>query len=273
MSESIGFINLLQAIFMGRMGNVASGATTTSVPTAGNTYVPSAWKGGYMYFVNGAAQGQFAAISDNTASTFTVTNLSTAPAQGDSFILYLGSEVNVSVTAPENIAQWNTVSVASPLDDNSDGVAAVSGGLPRFLARLTAWTGSAWSRLKLAASGGLSVDIAGINGTTQTGADWTPLLQGAAVKQGTLIDRSGTITTANTSQQLAPANPNRRYLLIQNNSSSPLWFNFTAAATTSQPSIQLAAGQGFVMENGFISTEAVNIIGGTAGQAFTAKEG
>jgi len=111
MSESIGFINLLQAIFMGRMGSVASGATTTSVPTAGNTYVPSAWKGGYMYFVNGAAQGQFAAISDNTASTFTVTNLSTAPAQGDSFILYLGSEVNVSVTAPENIAQVGGVNV------------------------------------------------------------------------------------------------------------------------------------------------------------------
>ena len=109
--ETIGFINLLQAIFMGRIGAVAAGASTTSVPTAGNTYVPSAWKGGYMYFVNGAAQGQFAQITDNTSTTFTVTNLTTAPQQGDLFLLFLGPQVNVSVSAPENIAQVGGVNV------------------------------------------------------------------------------------------------------------------------------------------------------------------
>jgi hypothetical protein len=87
-----------------------------------------------------------------------------------------------------------------------------------------------------------------------------------------LTDVSGTITTASTSQTLAAANANRRYLYIQNNSTGALGVNFTAAATLAAGSIQLAAGASFVMESGFISTEEVTIIGATAAQAYTAKE-
>lgn len=84
-----GFYNLLDAFFPAQAGQVNSGATTTSIPTVGKKYVPSAWKGGYMYFVNGAAQGQFASIVDNDATTFTVSGLTVAPGPGDVFVLYV----------------------------------------------------------------------------------------------------------------------------------------------------------------------------------------
>jgi hypothetical protein len=90
---------------------------------------------------------------------------------------------------------------------------------------------------------------------------------------GTLADRSGTLTTGGTSQQLAAANTTRKYLLIQNVSTTDLWINFTTAAVVGQPSIKVVAGGNFVMESSFVSNEAVNIIGPTTGQAFTAKEG
>ncbi len=93
---SNGIYNIMDAVFPAQTGQVGAGATTTSIPTAGKTYIPSAWKGGYMYFVNGAAQGRFASITDNTATTFTVTNLTTAPTAGDMFVLFLGSQVDAS---------------------------------------------------------------------------------------------------------------------------------------------------------------------------------
>lgn len=97
---------------------------------------------------------------------------------------------------------------------------------------------------------------------------------GGGPAQGTLTDRSGTITSGGASQQVMAANASRKYLLVQNNSVAALWVNFTGAAVTTQPAIQLAANGGsIVMEGSFVSTEAVTIIGATTGQVFTAKEG
>lgn len=111
-------------------------------------------------------------------------------------------------------------------------------------------------------------------GTTQTGADLTPLLQGAATKQGALTDHSGTIAAANTSQQVMAANAARRYLLVQNlDTSEDLWIDFTADAVESEPSLKIAPGQSFVQESGFVSTEAVNVIAATVGHAFAVKSG
>ena len=91
---------------------------------------------------------------------------------------------------------------------------------------------------------------------------------------GTLTDRSGTITAGGTAQQLAAANTNRRYLLIQNeHATETLWFNFTTTATAAEPSFQIPAGGSFVMEAGYISTEAVSVIAATTGHPWTAKEG
>jgi len=86
-------------------------------------------------------------------------------------------------------------------------------------------------------------------------------------------DRSGTIATGGTSQQLAPVNANRSYLFVQNLSTGDLWINFTAPATQGQGSIRIPANPAsFVMESSYIIQEPVTIVGATTGQAFTCKE-
>lgn len=90
--------------------------------------------------------------------------------------------------------------------------------------------------------------------------------------RGTLTDRSGTAT--NVSTTLMAANSTRRYLFIRNLGGQTIWINFTTAATAASPSIQLASGETFTMENNFISTEAITVIrGGAINQSYVAKEG
>ena len=315
----------------------------------------------------GVNEGEYRHIASIT-DTGTITldqALSNTPATGNPFTIL--TLMSVDVTASENISQWAGTGLSAPVGDNADGVADVTTGLPRFVSRLTGWTGTAWSRLKLATTGSLqtrddatgttgsaagttaaliggsdgtdlralstdatgavklaagtntlggvteaslddasatpgsaipakalqvsgsdgtdarvlktdidgtaNTDLTKVGGTAQTAADWTPLLQGAAVKQSTLTDGSGTITTGGTAQTVFAANATRRYLYIQNNSTAALWINFTTTATASQPSIELAAGASFTMASGFVSTELVSIIGATTGQTFTAKQG
>lgn len=91
--------------------------------------------------------------------------------------------------------------------------------------------------------------------------------------KGTLTDYSGQIVTASVAVNPLPANSNRIYLLVQNTSSDDLYINFTTTATTGSPSVLLKAGEGFVFEQDFITTESVSVIGATAGQTFTIKEG
>lgn len=98
---------------------------------------------------------------------------------------------------------------------------------------------------------------------------------GISPAQGALTDRSGTITSGGAAQNAMAANTSRKYLFILNPATATevLWFNLTTTATAASPSIQLAAGQSFVMEAGFVSTAAVSVIAATTGHAFTALEG
>jgi hypothetical protein len=98
---------------------------------------------------------------------------------------------------------------------------------------------------------------------------------GAAVQQGAVTNRSGTITAGGSAQQLAAANTGRRYLLVQNPSNAPgsLWIDFGVNAVQASPSIEIAVGVTYELEGSFVPTSSVSIIGPTTGQAFTAKEG
>lgn len=87
-----------------------------------------------------------------------------------------------------------------------------------------------------------------------------------------LVDRSGSIAVGGTAQTLAAVNANRKYLLIQNNSDTNMWINFTITAVVGQPSILLIPNASFVMETRIISTELVSIICASSGKTFTAKE-
>jgi hypothetical protein len=99
-------------------------------------------------------------------------------------------------------------------------------------------------------------------------------LSSSITAEGSLTNRSGTITAGGVAQTLAAANASRHYLLVQNpsNATESLWYNFTTAAVVGQPSIELMPGEGFVMETGFCSTEAVSVIAATTSHAYSAKE-
>lgn len=85
------------------------------------------------------------------------------------------------------------------------------------------------------------------------------------------VDRSGTITAANTGQQVAPANPNRRAMAIQNTSSNDLFINEVgnpAGAAGTAGTYTLPAGGTFTVK----TTNAISIRGATVGQSYTSTE-
>jgi hypothetical protein len=88
-----------------------------------------------------------------------------------------------------------------------------------------------------------------------------------------LDDRSGTITQANVSQQVAARNSDRCYLMIHNPGFGELWFNFTNAAVIGGAgSFNIPSGAWFFMEGSFCTAEPINVIADTAGYPFTVKE-
>lgn len=91
--------------------------------------------------------------------------------------------------------------------------------------------------------------------------------------RGSLTDGSGTIASGGASQQIFAANTSRKYFFFENVSSGDLWINFGVAAVINQPSIKVLANGSFVMEASYVSDQAINVIGATTGQAFTAKQG
>ncbi len=106
----------------------------------------------------------------------------------------------------------------------------------------------------------VGIDVAGVQIDPRTAAP------------GTLTDRSGTATSVSTT--VMAANASRRFLFIQNLGNAPIYINFTSAATVGAGSIELSQFASFVMEDSFITTEAVTVIrSGGANLAFTAKEG
>lgn len=90
---------------------------------------------------------------------------------------------------------------------------------------------------------------------------------------GSETNRSGTLTTGGTAQQIMAANPTRSYIFIQNNDNTPLWFRFGATAQQSQPSRLLNPGDVYERDGGRISPDTVSVIGPTTGKQFTAYEG
>lgn len=90
---------------------------------------------------------------------------------------------------------------------------------------------------------------------------------------GPVIDRSGTIAAAATSQTVMAENPSRAYLLFQNISDTTMWVNFGSAAAADSTSIQVLAGGAITFNSGWVPTDAVNVLCATDTKAFVAKEG
>lgn len=128
----------------------------------------------------------------------------------------------------------------------------------------------------IAAPGGFVPRFAvsfGAPDTIATAVDPTHPLPVAAQASGvSYVDRSGTLAAAGIAQQVAGANPARRGFFIQNVSAADLWLSSVGAAVSDQPALRVAAGQLYECPVHGVPVTAISIIGGTAGQAFSARE-
>lgn len=91
---------------------------------------------------------------------------------------------------------------------------------------------------------------------------------------GTLTDNSGsTSATVSTSTTLMAINAARKYLLIQNlSTTATIYINFTSAASATAASIALLPLGAFVQESGFVTTELVTVLSATASVPYAAKQ-
>lgn len=106
-----------------------------------------------------------------------------------------------------------------------------------------------------------------INNTTAIPVDVQNAITAKPVATS-LIDASGTVTAANTSQQILANGKVTEFLLIANPSAGNMWVNFGAAATTS--SLPIPAGASIRFEK-VVPTDSVQLIGDTAAAAFVCK--
>jgi hypothetical protein len=81
-----------------------------------------------------------------------------------------------------------------------------------------------------------------------------------------------TIAAANTSQQVFP-NQKRSYLLVQNNSDTDMWLGIGVTPSVGTGIRLLANGGGYVAEDQYIPSGAVNIICSVTGKTFYALQG
>lgn len=86
-------------------------------------------------------------------------------------------------------------------------------------------------------------------------------------RNGSVTVVAGTTdSTPSTSAEALATNSSRQYLYIQNNSDTDMYFNFGAAATTSH--LLVKAGVSVAFDSGFVPTNAVNVICGSASKSF-----
>ena len=89
-------------------------------------------------------------------------------------------------------------------------------------------------------------------------------------RQGAFTNRSGTITTGGTSQNIAAYHADRNYFFFQNISDVAMYLNFSADATTS--SILVAANGGSFTCDNFAPINPINVLCATTGKKFVAFE-
>lgn len=242
----------------------------------GNTANTTAWK------VDGSAVTQ--PISGSLTTVSTVTNLSQLG--GTAISMNSGTRdagtqrvtiaTNDVVPASQS-GSWSVTANAGT-NLNTSTLALEAGG--NLAATTTAlqimddWDESDRAKVNpIVGQAGVQGGAGAVSATTQriviaTDQTTIPIIGGT----GTCTHTTGT-ATGSSSQALA-SNSSRKYLLIQNNSVAAIWFNFGGTAAAAAPSIFLGANASFVMENNFISTQAINVIRtGVVNLSFSIVEG
>jgi len=180
---------------------------------------------------------------------------------------------NISQFGGASVSLGQKVSASSmPVVIASDDTVAISA------ASLPLPTGAATS----ANQSTIITDLGTIAANQTNGTQLTGLSAGSNIigsvhiisTEGTLTDNSGTTSgTPNTSTQIMAANSSRKYLLIENLSSTDnIYINFTSSATSGPGSYVLFPGGSLTQETGFVSGEAVNVLATVASVPYTAKQ-
>lgn len=92
--------------------------------------------------------------------------------------------------------------------------------------------------------------------------------------RGTPTDKSGTITSGGTAQDVAAANPARQFLVFQNTSDTDMRISVTGTPTATVGILCPANGGGYEWNTpGFIPTSTLKVFCATTGKAFTCNEG
>lgn len=90
---------------------------------------------------------------------------------------------------------------------------------------------------------------------------------------GDFTERSSTITTGGTAQVAMAANTSRKAWFFQNIGSVDLWISFVETAQADNPgSVKVAPGASAFSSGGFVSAQALSVVGATTGQKFTLWE-
>lgn len=92
-------------------------------------------------------------------------------------------------------------------------------------------------------------------------------------RTGTISTYNGSISSANTSQQVVTGNTSRKYFAVQNNSDTDMYVGVGYAPTTTIGAYLASGGGSLVFESGFVPTQAINILCTTSGKNFVAWEG
>ena len=90
-------------------------------------------------------------------------------------------------------------------------------------------------------------------------------------RTGPLIDGSGSISSANTSQLIFSNLNGRNYFYFENISSVTMYVNFGDAANTTS-SYKVISGETLVFDSGFVPDSDVYVYCGTQSSAFIAKQ-
>lgn len=90
---------------------------------------------------------------------------------------------------------------------------------------------------------------------------------------GDFTERSTTITAGGTAQVAMSANASRKAWFFQNIGTADLWISFVETAQADNPgSVKVAPGASAFSSGGFVSAQALSVVGATTGQKFTLWE-
>lgn len=268
-----------------------TGVSTAALQTSGNSSLTSIATSTGTLATNSATLGQKA--SAGSAPVVIASDQSAIPVTGAFFQATQPVSGTVTVTqataANLNATVTGTVTVANNTYAQASTTSGQLGQLIQGAVTTVAptYTTATTNPLSLTTAGAIRIDGSGAVSPLPTGGSTSALqttgntslatiATNTAIKtnNGTLTNSSATTSaTPSTSTTLVAVNAARRYLLIQNvSTTATVWINFTSAATAGLGSFMLLPGGVLAQETGFVSTEAVTGLSTTASVPVTIKQ-